>query len=48
MLNKPIVTFETNSHIRALIVKQIFAFVVVKTQTIVMPLNESNVMCMLL
>lgn len=36
-------TIETNSHIRALIVKEIIVFVVVKTHVVVMPLNESNV-----
>jgi len=46
MSNKSIVIVETNNHIRALIVKQIFAFVVIKTHTIVLPLNESNVLCM--
>jgi hypothetical protein len=47
-LNKPIVTVETNIHIKTLIMKQIFAFMVVRTQTIVLPLNESNGLCMLL
>jgi hypothetical protein len=37
---------ETNNHIRALIVKQIITFVVVNTHVVIMPLNESNVLCM--
>jgi hypothetical protein len=48
MLNKPILIVETNNHIKTLIMYQIFAFVAVKTQIVVMPLNESNVLCMLL
>jgi hypothetical protein len=40
------VIVETNSHIITLIVKQIIVFVVVKTHVVVMPLNESNVLCM--
>jgi len=46
MLNKSIVTIETNNHIRTLIMKQIIPFVVVKTHVVVMPSNESNVLCM--
>jgi len=40
------VTIETNSHIRTLIDKQILTFVVIKTHVVVLPFNESNVMCM--
>jgi hypothetical protein len=38
--------YETNSHIRTLIDKQIFAFVAIKTHAVVFPFNESNVLCM--
>jgi hypothetical protein len=46
MLNKSIVAFEINNHIRTLIVKQILVFVAIKTRVIIMSLNESNVLCM--
>ncbi len=45
-LNKSIVTIETKNHIRALIGKQIFTFVAIKTHAVVLPFNESNVLCM--
>jgi len=45
MLNKSIVTIETNNYIRALIDKQILTFVAFKTHVVVLPFNESNVLC---
>jgi hypothetical protein len=45
-LNKSIVIIETNSHIRTLIDKQILAFVAINTHAVVLPFNESNVLCM--
>jgi len=46
MLNKSIMTVETNSRIRALIDKQILTFGVIKTHVVFLPFNESNVVCM--
>ncbi len=45
-LNKSRVIIETNSHIIALIDKQILAFVAINTHAIVFPFNESKVLCM--
>jgi hypothetical protein len=45
MLNKSIVTIETNNKIRALIEKKILTFVAIKTHVVVLPFNESNVLC---